>query len=95
MDAKSDTPNSLEMAPKLSLVSSSKEDFQAGSTEKPSNLTGFKYWVKRLAVETGGIQRVTDEDRAENTSKWWNACTFWYVLLGLLEEIDVSDKCIG
>ena len=55
----------------------SHDELQAGTTEKPSTVTGLKYWVKRLAVETGGIERVTDEDRAENTSKVWNACTFW------------------
>jgi len=77
MAAKSDSPNSLEMARKSCFVPSSTEDFQVGSTETPSNLTGIKYWAEHLAVETGGIQRVTDEDRTENTSKWWNACTFW------------------
>ncbi len=39
-----------------------------------------KSWVKEalLTVETRGIQRVTEEERQQNTSKVWNACTFWY-----------------
>ncbi len=38
-----------------------------------------KSWVKGilLTVETRGIQRVTEEERQQNTSKVWNACTFW------------------
>jgi hypothetical protein len=44
--------------------------------EKGETVTGFKAWMKKLSVETGGIQRVTDEDRQTNTSKVWNACTF-------------------
>lgn len=35
-------------------------------------------WMQRLAIEKGGIQRVTDDQRQENTTKFWNACTFWY-----------------
>ncbi|KAF1996808.1 hypothetical protein P154DRAFT_607432 [Amniculicola lignicola CBS 123094] len=33
--------------------------------------------MKKLSFGTGGIQRVTDEDRAKNPSEVWNACTFW------------------
>lgn len=55
----------------------SNRDIQFGATEKPTPVTGLKYWIKKLAVETGGIERVTDADRGENTSKVWNACTFW------------------
>ena len=56
---------------------SSSQDVLHGAVEKTTTLTGLKYWVKKLAVETGGIERVTDEERAKNTSKVWNACTFW------------------
>lgn len=35
-------------------------------------------WMQILSIETGGIQRVTDEERQVNPTKWWNACTFWY-----------------
>jgi hypothetical protein len=40
-----------------------------------------KTWLRSLllTVETSGIQRVTEEERRQNTSKVWNACTFWYV----------------
>lgn len=37
-------------------------------------------WTQTLAIERGGIQRVTDEQRQENTTKFWNACTFWYAV---------------
>lgn len=65
------------MRSKESLETFPVQDVQVGATEKPSATSGIQYWIKRLAVETGGIERVTDEDRAQNTSKVWNACTFW------------------
>jgi hypothetical protein len=34
--------------------------------------------MKRFSIEQGGIQRVTDEERQQNVTKFWNACTFWY-----------------
>lgn len=36
-------------------------------------------WIRDilLTVETTGIQRVTEEERQQNTTKVWNACTFW------------------
>ncbi|KAF2094036.1 hypothetical protein NA57DRAFT_46788 [Rhizodiscina lignyota] len=34
-------------------------------------------WARTIAFEKGGIQRVTEDDRRHNTTKWWNACTFW------------------
>lgn len=83
------------MTTKESFALSSKEDFQTGSTEKPSNLSSIKHWVERLAVETGGIQRVTDEDRAKNTSKWWNACTFWQVASISTETTDLTHEITG
>lgn len=38
-------------------------------------------WAKTLSVETGGIQRVTEEERRQlgSMTHVWNACTFWYV----------------
>lgn len=66
-----------EINSKESFATPSNNDVQVGTTEKPSTTSGLRYWVKRLAVETGGIERVTDEARLENTSKVWNACTFW------------------
>jgi hypothetical protein len=60
------------------------DDVQIDISEKATGTTGLRYWVERLAVETGGIERVTDEDRVKHTSKVWNSCTFWYVQLGLI-----------
>jgi hypothetical protein len=34
-------------------------------------------WLGRLSIEEGGIERVTDEERLHNTTKFWNAATFW------------------
>lgn len=66
-----------EMKSNNSSQDQSMNDVQIGAATNPSANRGFRYWAKRLAVETGGIERVTDEDRAQNTSKVWNACTFW------------------
>ena len=41
-------------------------------------LTGFRVWAQRLAVETTGIQRVTEAGRQHHTTRVWNAVTFWY-----------------
>lgn len=54
-------------------------DVPEGEVKMVQGTTGLKLWLKKLSVETGGIERVTDEDRAGETSKVWNACTFWYV----------------
>ena len=55
----------------------STDEIDAQSIEKGYVATGFRAWAKNLSVETGGIQRVTDEERQTNTTKVWNACTFW------------------
>jgi len=54
-------------------------DIEAGSIDKKNEAptSRFSQWGKLLSVETGGIQRVTDEERQHNTTKVWNACTFW------------------
>lgn len=49
----------------------------AASVQHGSLRSGFRAWAKNLSVESGGIQRVTDEERQTNTTKVWNACTFW------------------
>jgi hypothetical protein len=36
------------------------------------------WFPRRLSIEEGGIERVTDEERQQNTTKFWNATTFWY-----------------
>ena len=49
-------------------------------------------WLRGLflKVETHGIQRVTEEERNQNTTKVWNACTFWYVILKLRAESGID-----
>ena len=56
--------------------SSDKTD--SASIEKGTIRRGLKAWAKKLSVEAGGIERVTDEERLSNTTHVWNACTFWH-----------------
>lgn len=37
----------------------------------------WRSWARMLSIEVGGIQRVTEEERKQNTTHVWNACTFW------------------
>jgi hypothetical protein len=53
------------------------DEIDAQSVEKGTIRSGFIAWAKNLSVETRGIQRVTDDERQTNTTKVWNACTFW------------------
>ena len=53
------------------------DELREGEVKKPEHISWIKLWLKKLSVETGGIERVTDEDRAGEPSKVWNACTFW------------------
>ena len=54
------------------------EDPVEGKAEPPNAFSGS--WLRSilLTVETSGIQRVTEEERKQHTTKVWNACTFWY-----------------
>lgn len=56
-------------------------DIESASFERKGELvsTGFNGWMRKVlvSVETRGIQRVTDEERQQNPTKVWNACTFW------------------
>jgi hypothetical protein len=72
-------PINLEMDYKQSFETPTNDEVQMGEIESTTNGSAFKRWLRTLSVETGGIERVTDEDRAKNTSKVWNACTFWWV----------------
>jgi hypothetical protein len=55
----------------------SSDEADTASIEKGTIPSGFRTWAKKLSVESGGIQRVTDEERQSNTTHVWNACTFW------------------
>lgn len=48
------------------------------NTSTTENDSRFARIAKHLNVETGGIERVTPEERQHNTTHWWNACTFWF-----------------
>ena len=69
MDSKTGTKQSLD--------TSSHDEVELGYVEHRKSLSGFQRWLNKLSVETGGIERITDEVRAKNSSKVWNACTFW------------------
>lgn len=74
-------PSDHKMDAKLDItVAGNRTDIEAGSIEKNNSLPGISGWAKSRfwAVETTGIQRVTDADRGQNTTHVWNACTFWY-----------------
>jgi hypothetical protein len=62
--------------------SRSRDDVVEDSIEekalRPSLFSASWFRSILLTVETTGIQRVTEEERKQNTSKVWNACTFWY-----------------
>ena len=80
-----------EMNSKQSFDTPPKDEVQTGSIEK---VPAFKAWLKKLSVETGGIQRVTDAERADNTTKVWNACTFWYVFFSLLMKVEALQGLV-
>ncbi len=56
------------------------EETDTASVDQGTVRGGLGAWAKKLSVETGGIQRVTDVERLSGTTHVWNACTFWYVL---------------
>jgi hypothetical protein len=56
----------------------SSDEIDSASIGKGTTRGGLRAWAKKLSVETGGIERVTDEERLSNTTHVWNACTFWY-----------------
>jgi hypothetical protein len=77
MTSKAVLTTDQDMDFKHSLETPTNDEIQTGDTESTTDGSAFKRWLRTLSVETGGIERVTDEDRAKNTSKVWNACTFW------------------
>jgi hypothetical protein len=44
---------------------------------EPEAAQSVQPWYRKLSIEEGGIERVTDEERLQNTTKFWNAATFW------------------
>jgi hypothetical protein len=74
----------MEKDSKLPYATPAASDVEAGSFDEKvqTKVSRTSSWVKTilLSVETSGIQRVTDEERQQNTTKVWNACTFWYVV---------------
>lgn len=70
MDTKGET--NLTVSPS----SSTQETPEAGSVHNQFSWWP-RSWAEALSIETGGIQRVTEEDRRYNTTHVWNSCTFW------------------
>jgi hypothetical protein len=44
---------------------------------EPESAQSVQPWYRKLSIEEGGIERITDEERLQNTTKFWNAATFW------------------
>jgi hypothetical protein len=80
-----------EMNSKQSFETPRNDEVLISEIEKTTDGSAFKRWLKKLSVETGGIERVTDEDRAKNTSKVWNACTFWFAYPSLIQ---ISERVL-
>ncbi|KAL3474625.1 permease for cytosine/purines, uracil, thiamine, allantoin-domain-containing protein [Aspergillus californicus] len=61
------------------------QDHKRSSVDKtsPDGVSAFDRdespgWIQsKLRIEMKGIERVTDEERQHNTTKFWHACTFW------------------
>jgi hypothetical protein len=70
MDSKMNTKQQIS-------AEKSSDEIDTASIEKGIIRSGLHAWAKKLSVEIGGIQRVTDEERQSNTTHVWNACTFW------------------
>lgn len=66
---------SMDSKPEVDVASRpSSGNIDVGSVRQESR---FWSWIRTLSIETGGIQRVTEEERQQNTTHVWNACTFW------------------
>jgi hypothetical protein len=64
----------------MKMTTDSTSDIEVGSAQIPysqSSVAGIWFKNLLLSVETQGIERVTDEERQQNTTKVWHACTFW------------------
>lgn len=71
--------NSSPKIPNLKMADKRSSVDKGGS---PDGVSAFEpessSWIQsKLRVELKGIERVTDEERQHNTTKFWNACTFW------------------
>jgi hypothetical protein len=56
----------------------STSDVELGSIKASTNVVSRLHaWAYSLSVETGGIERVTDENLSQKTTPVWNACAFW------------------
>ncbi|KAF2442061.1 hypothetical protein P171DRAFT_364624 [Karstenula rhodostoma CBS 690.94] len=65
------------MLSKQSLNTTLTNEIQLGYSAPKAKDGRLAKWLRNSSIETGGIERVTDEERAKNTSKVWHACTFW------------------
>lgn len=64
------TPRTEDLEASASSIDSGRGDVVSGT---------FSSWGRNvlLSVETRGIERVTEVERQQDTTKIWNACTFW------------------
>lgn len=75
----------------FSTTEKSNNETDTASISKGALQVGFRAWAKKLSVETGGIERITDEERMSNTTHVWNACTFWFVFSAALLSLVIGN----
>jgi hypothetical protein len=82
----------MEIKQQLSADKSSNKTDSA-SIEKGTIRRGLKAWAKKLSVEAGGIERVTDEERGLATRRMFGML----VLSGITTESseEMSNKLIS
>ncbi|KAJ6088434.1 hypothetical protein N7486_009695 [Penicillium sp. IBT 16267x] len=69
------------------------------STEKASESTGAEgsskaqpWFSRRISIEEGGIERVTDEERKDKTTKFWHATTFWFSANMAIATLNIGSQ---
>ncbi|KAJ5669326.1 hypothetical protein N7462_010396 [Penicillium macrosclerotiorum] len=52
----------------------------ADKNQSPSSHVKYssQWFSEKLSIEESGIERVTDDERQERTTRFWNAATFWF-----------------
>ncbi|OOF91587.1 hypothetical protein ASPCADRAFT_399920 [Aspergillus carbonarius ITEM 5010] len=55
-----------------------KQDVVKQESVEEQKASGPAWIYRALSIETGGIERITDDDRQHNTTRFWNATTFWF-----------------
>ena len=68
----------LDLASPAGQMDQAKQDVVKQESVEEQKASGPAWIYRALSIETGGIERITDDDRQHNTTRFWNATTFWY-----------------